>query len=41
ALKYLRYATQIVQRVFGSWMKTRTDSAKIIQRAIIPWLYRS
>ncbi|CAG8484278.1 11397_t:CDS:2 [Acaulospora morrowiae] len=35
-----RRACEIIQRRFRSWMKIRTNSAKIIQRAVIPWLFR-
>ncbi|RHZ84504.1 hypothetical protein Glove_80g18 [Diversispora epigaea] len=35
-----RYASQIIQRCFRSWMKTRISSAKTIQQVVTPWLYR-
>ncbi|RHZ55616.1 hypothetical protein Glove_413g16 [Diversispora epigaea] len=34
-----RHAVEIIQRRFRSWMKIRTNSAKIIQRVVVSWLY--
>ena len=35
-----KQAVLTIQRIFRSWNQKRINSAKIIQRAVIKWLYR-